>query len=131
MNKGKRQRYKIIFYDERGKQRCSCSLVRNPYFINQAVKGNKSNRWEIISTLKSRFNIKGYIEWKFIEILDEKGKVSKPAIVPKISARQSKVRTIYNQQDTKCDCNCSRCQDGMYCPSCNYHSQKEFERNWA
>ena len=132
MNKGKRQRFKIILYDERGKQRCSCNLVRKPYFINQAVKKHdKSNRWEIISTIKSRFNVRDFISWNFIEIVDEKGKIIKTAAVPKSPIRQPKVKVIYNQSESECDCGCSRCKDGMYCPNCSYHGQKEFERNWA
>ena len=131
MNRGKRQRYTIILYSDRGKKRCSFGLIRNPHFINQATKGDKSNRWEIIHTIRTRFNIKGYIHWRFIEIVNEKGQVIKSASVPKPVIQKPQVKVTYTKSEKDCDCGCSRCQDGMYCPSCNYHGQKSFERNWA
>ena len=132
MNKGKQQRYAIIFYSYRGEEICNFRLIRNPYFINQAVKkDSKSNRWDIISSIRARVDPRSYVSWDLIEILDEKGSTVKAARVSKSDTGRAKTKLGHDQSEPKCDCGCYNWQDGMYCKKCSYHGQKKFERNWA
>ncbi len=132
MNKGRFQKYTFILYDQRGKERCRYRLGRVPNFINEAMRGSKPNRAEIIKTFNSRFILEGEIKWEFITIINEQNKIVKRAHIPRPPVNKNKkpkVKAI--REEDECDCGCSRCQDDMYCKKCSYHGQKKFERNWA